>query len=83
MAAEPVVEQLVFNTRLPEKEEDVAQQVLESLKDLFLNQIPGLYWAGSPGPYNVQPNVNLPSFHLFRQAMTPTSRLICGRARHS
>lgn len=52
-------EQLVFNTRLPEKEEDVAQQVLESLKDLFLNQIPGLYWAGSPGPYNVQPEREL------------------------
>lgn len=49
----------MFNTRLPEKEEDVAQQVLESLKDLFLNQIPGLYWAGSPGPYNVQPEREL------------------------
>ncbi|MEX0576846.1 O-linked N-acetylglucosamine transferase, SPINDLY family protein, partial [Enterobacter cloacae subsp. cloacae] len=29
------------------------------LKDLFLNQIPGLYWAGSPGPYNVQPEREL------------------------
>ncbi len=52
-------EQLVFNARLPEKEEDVAQHVLESLKDLFLNQIPGLHWAGSPGPYNAQPEDEL------------------------
>ncbi|HCM9242758.1 TPA: methyltransferase domain-containing protein [Enterobacter bugandensis] len=52
-------DQLVSNARLPEKEEDVAQSVLESLKDLFLNQIPGLHWAGSPGPYNVQPEGEL------------------------
>lgn len=51
------VDQLVFNTRLPERPgDDTRQQVLESLRDLFINNLEGLYWSAVPGPYNQSEN---------------------------
>ncbi|ELY3984832.1 methyltransferase regulatory domain-containing protein [Cronobacter muytjensii] len=51
------VEQLVFNCRLPERPgDDTRKQVLESLRDLFLNNLDGLYWSAAPGPYNLADN---------------------------
>lgn len=47
------VDQLVFNCRLPERPgDDTRKLVLESLRDLFLNNLDGLHWSAAPGPYN-------------------------------
>ncbi|MDK1235019.1 methyltransferase [Cronobacter turicensis] len=47
------VDQLVFNCRLPERPgDDIRKLVLESLRDLFLNNLDGLHWSAAPGPYN-------------------------------
>lgn len=51
------VEQLIFNCRLPERPgDDTRKQVLESLRDLFLNNLDGLFWSAMPGPYNLAEN---------------------------
>ncbi|ELY4539974.1 methyltransferase regulatory domain-containing protein [Cronobacter sakazakii] len=51
------VEQLIFNCRLPERPgDDTRKQVLESLRDLFLNNLDGLFWSAVPGPYNLAEN---------------------------
>ncbi|EKM0377534.1 methyltransferase regulatory domain-containing protein [Cronobacter turicensis] len=51
------VDQLVFNCRLPERPgDDTRKLVLESLRDLFLNNLDGLHWSAAPGPYNLAEN---------------------------
>ncbi|HAU5437088.1 TPA: methyltransferase domain-containing protein [Cronobacter sakazakii] len=51
------VEQLIFNCRLPERPgDDTRKLVLESLRDLFLNNLDGLFWSAMPGPYNLAQN---------------------------
>lgn len=45
-------EQLVFNCRMPERGDDTRTKVLEALKELFHNNIDGLHWSLTPGPYN-------------------------------
>lgn len=46
------VEQLIFNTRLPEKNDEVREPVLAALTELFLLRPEGLHWSAEPGPYN-------------------------------
>lgn len=52
-------EQLVFNCRQPEKNEDVRKAVWESLHALFMNCTQGFYWSASPGRYNQAENAIL------------------------
>jgi len=52
-------EQLVFNCRHPEKNEDVRTAVWESLQALFMSCTQGLYWSASPGHYNEAENDTL------------------------
>lgn len=60
-------EQLVFNCREPETQDDIRDKVWESLQALFMKCSNGLYWSASPGPYNsaqndvFQPVVVLPA----------------------
>ncbi len=51
------LDQLVFNCRLPERpDEDTRKLVLESLCDLFINNLDGLHWSVTPGAYNFATN---------------------------
>ncbi|MCU6670080.1 methyltransferase regulatory domain-containing protein [Enterobacteriaceae bacterium H4N4] len=52
-------EQLVFNCRAPETQDDIQESVLETLKTLFMTSTEGLFWSVSPGPYNAAQNVSL------------------------
>lgn len=58
------VERLVFNCRMPEEHTDVREQVLETLKELYLKQPSGLYWSTSPGAYNRAENDTLSAIVL-------------------
>lgn len=52
-------EQLVFNCSNPEKNENIRQEVWESLHALFMKGTNGLYWSASAGCYNQATNKNL------------------------
>lgn len=49
-------DQLVFNCRAPENQDDPQEAVWESLKTLFMTNTAGLFWSASPGIYNAAQN---------------------------